>query len=191
MGNSKKNETAEEKLPALPILRNQRRWDITKVVLRSLCLTLSVIDVAELIALDTVRQHLIYSGWVAYPVLAALLLWDIIEFVVIIVRRNISKGIPPGAHIGVELILWLGSITTVAVEALFIDWGELVASDQEQIERDVYSWARVALTQFSFLSFLLYVFPNSPNPTHRAAVLIHLVEAMLRAFDGHMRCCLP
>jgi hypothetical protein len=87
-----------------------------------------------------------------------MLLWDITEFVVIITRRSISKGIPPGAHVGVELVLWLGTIATVIAESLKLNWGRLTLSVEDQILEELDNWVRVTLTQFSFLSLLMYVF---------------------------------
>ncbi|KAI1157886.1 hypothetical protein F5B18DRAFT_129523 [Nemania serpens] len=155
MGNlTRKRGRGRDKLPDLPIVGNQRKWNVIKVMMRTLCLTLSIIDVAELIAIQTSSNGLDYPAWVAYPVLAAIALWDVIEFVVIIVRGGIAKGIHPGAHVGVELILWLGSIFTVVWQGYNADWGELVAPEWYLDERDLGSWVQVALTQYSFLALL-------------------------------------
>ncbi|KAI0101576.1 hypothetical protein GGR51DRAFT_332818 [Nemania sp. FL0031] len=155
MGNSPSREEAErKKFPDLPILRNQRKWNVVKVVLRSICLALSIIDVAELIAIQTASNALDYWPSVAYPVLAGFILWDVIEFVVIVVRGSTAKGVHPGAHVGVELILWLGSVFTITIQGIKANWGELGAPDWVLEERDLYPWVQVALTQFSFLSLL-------------------------------------
>jgi hypothetical protein len=83
-----------------------------------------------------------------------LIFWDVIEFVVIIVRGSTAKGVHPGAHVPIELILWLGTVLTIILQALKADWGELGAPDWVLEERDLYPWVQVALTQFSFLSLL-------------------------------------
>lgn len=71
MGNSKKKQkTGRDKLPALPSVGNQRKWDIVKVVLRSICLALSIADIAELIAIDYSASTLGYRPSVAYPVVS-------------------------------------------------------------------------------------------------------------------------
>ncbi|KAK5630960.1 hypothetical protein RRF57_006675 [Xylaria bambusicola] len=158
MGDLKKNKQkkAREKLPELPSVGNQRKWNIIKVVLRSICLLLSIVDVAEVIALDLSSHGLDYWASVAYPVLGTFLFWDVIEFVVIIVRRSIAKGVHPGAHVGVELILCLGGIFTVGIQAYTADWYQLTTS---WVLRDTgwTTWAYVALTQFSFLSLLTFL----------------------------------
>ena len=82
-------------------------------------------------------------------------------------RRSTAKGIHPGAHVGVELILWLGGILTVAVQAYTTDWYQLVARNWELAGS--IAWVYVALTQFSFLSLLVYVAPQFPCPRHLAA----------------------
>ena len=69
MSESKKKvrKTVREKLPDLPSVGNQRRWDIIKVVLRSVCLVLGIAGLAELIALDHSTNDLVYWSFVAYP----------------------------------------------------------------------------------------------------------------------------
>jgi hypothetical protein len=71
MGNpTSKNGTDREKLPDLPIVGNQRKWNVIKVVLRTICLALSIIDVAELIAIQTASNALGYWPAVGYPVVS-------------------------------------------------------------------------------------------------------------------------
>ncbi|KAI1110938.1 hypothetical protein F5Y14DRAFT_427235 [Nemania sp. NC0429] len=151
---TRKRGPVRDKLPDLPIVGNQRKWNVIKVMLRTLCLTLSIIDVAELIAIQTGRNGLDYPAWVGYPALAAIILWDVVEFVVIIVRGSMAKGIHPGAHVGVELILCAGGIFTLVWQGYNADWGELAAPEWYLEERDLGSWVQVALTQFSFLALL-------------------------------------
>ncbi|KAI0197353.1 hypothetical protein EV127DRAFT_8734 [Xylaria flabelliformis] len=156
MGDSKiKKKQDREKLPDLPIVGNQKKWNIIKMVLRALCLLLSIIDIAELIAIETGGNGLDYWPAVAYPVLAGFILWDVIEFVVIAVRGSPSKGVHPGAHVGVELILWLGSVFTIATQAFTAPWGDLGASESDLEEEDLLVWVRITLTQFSFLGLLV------------------------------------
>ncbi|KAI1424365.1 hypothetical protein F5Y12DRAFT_452483 [Xylaria sp. FL1777] len=150
----KKQKKGREKLPDLPTVGNQRKWDIIKVVLRSICLALSVTDVAELIIIDYSSNSLHYWPAVAYPLLAGFILWDIVEFIVIIVRESTAKGVHPGAHVGIELILWLGSIFTIAAQAFNADWDQLGAPAWELRELELTTWVYLALTQFSFLSFV-------------------------------------
>ncbi|KAI0445478.1 hypothetical protein F4803DRAFT_548202 [Xylaria telfairii] len=150
-----KKKPDREELPELPILGNQKKWNIIKLVLRALCLFLSVVDIAELIAIETARNALDYWPSVAYPVLAGFILWDVIELIVIIVRGSPAKGVHPGAHVGVELILFLGSTFTVAAQAYKANWGQLGAPEWVLEENELYAWVPVALTQFSFLGLLV------------------------------------
>ncbi|KAI0977115.1 hypothetical protein F4678DRAFT_3271 [Xylaria arbuscula] len=155
MGDSARMPKAgRERLPDLPTVGNQKKWNYIKIVLRSISLVLSTVDVAELIAIQTSANSLEYWPSVAYPVLASFILWDIVEFVVIIVRESPGKGVHPGAHVGVELILWLGSVFTITAQAINADWGKLGAPEWELRDEGVATWVYVALTQFSFLSFV-------------------------------------
>ncbi|KAF2968604.1 hypothetical protein GQX73_g5001 [Xylaria multiplex] len=85
---------------------------------------------------------------------AVFILWDVVEFIVIIVRRSIAKGIHPAFHIVVELILWLGGVATVTAQALSADWSQIAGPAWSLKNTGSYAWAYVALTQFSFLSLL-------------------------------------
>ncbi|KAI1753414.1 hypothetical protein F4782DRAFT_529724 [Xylaria castorea] len=186
MGSSKiKKKQDREKLPALPIVGNQKKWNIIKVVLRGLCLLLSIIDIAELIAIETGRNGLGYWPSVAYPVLAGFILWDVIEFIVILVRGSPSKGLHPGAHVGIELILFLGSVFTVAAQALNANWGQLGLPDWELRERELLAWVQVALTQFSFLSLLV---PDDGQMTFLCGLTINQTRRLLR-FIFFVRAC--
>lgn len=86
---------------------------------------------------------------------------------------------PAGAHVGVELIFWLGGIATIVFEWLFMNFVYFTYSDQEQIDRGIYGWVRVAFTQFGFLVFLMYVLPQPLFPL----ISQHLREHLSRAFS--------
>ncbi|KAJ2999208.1 hypothetical protein NUW58_g63 [Xylaria curta] len=156
MGNSKaKKKLGRKQLPDLPIVGNQRKWNIIKVILRIISLALSITDTAELVTIETASTTLDYWPVVAFPVLAGFILWDVIEFIVMIARGGTAKGIHPGAHVGVELILWLGSVFTIVAQAVKANWSQLGAPDYVLEERALLPWVRVALTQFSFLGLLV------------------------------------
>ncbi|KAI8624378.1 hypothetical protein F5Y19DRAFT_320027 [Xylariaceae sp. FL1651] len=157
MGDSstKGKAARRDKMPDLPVVGNQRKWDITKVALRSFSIFLSVVVLGELIAFSTAYINVIIWPGIAYPAVAAILVWDIIEFVVMIVRHSVSNGINPAAHVGVELILWLGSTATVVLQAVLADWGELTRSYSDLILYEEYSWVTLAITELAFLGFLI------------------------------------
>lgn len=71
MGNSASTVMGRDKLPDLPIVGNQRKWNVAKVVLRCISLFLSIVDVGELIAIETGRNGLDYWPSVAYPVVSS------------------------------------------------------------------------------------------------------------------------
>jgi hypothetical protein len=70
MDNSNNTKNDPEKLPGLPVVGNQRKWDIIKVVMRALCVLLSIINIGELIAIETGLNALHYWTGVAYPVVS-------------------------------------------------------------------------------------------------------------------------
>ncbi|KAI0157339.1 hypothetical protein GGR57DRAFT_510906 [Xylariaceae sp. FL1272] len=151
------------KQPPLPILVSQRKWDIGKLALRSLSMLLCVVELAELIALVLSANSVRYDASRAFPATAVILFWDVLELVVILVRRDISNGIHPGAHVGVELVFWTGSVATIILIASTANWGNFVADPDYLKYREIYSWTEVALTSFVFLvliwliRFILFV----------------------------------
>ncbi|KAI1822907.1 hypothetical protein F4861DRAFT_512741 [Xylaria intraflava] len=152
----KKKRSGRESLPDLPIVHSQRKWDITKIVLRSLCLALTLADIGELVALQVSDTN--FQIWIfpAYLILGPSAIWDIAEFITIGVRNNIARGIHPGAHVGVELVLWLAHIVAVImqIEGFAWEWaGEPIWAFPV---RAPYFWFIVALTQFSLLASLVF-----------------------------------
>ncbi|KAI1327955.1 hypothetical protein F5Y16DRAFT_167605 [Xylariaceae sp. FL0255] len=121
-------------LPPIPenlVLKSQRRWDIAKLLLRVLSMVFCLTQIGELIAI-TINNYYIYTGWEydyassylipGYVVNGSVLVWDIAELIVISVRRDISDGITPKAHVGVELSLWSACIVGIALQATFNLW---------------------------------------------------------------------
>ncbi|KAI1262169.1 hypothetical protein F5Y18DRAFT_430407 [Xylariaceae sp. FL1019] len=152
-----------KKQPPLPILVSQRKWDIGKLTLRSFSMLLCVVELAELIAL-VVSGNSVATGYHAsrgFPALALILFWDVLELVVIIVRRDISNGIHPGAHVGVELVFWIGSIATTVLIGATANVINFVANPGWLKSHDIYAWTQVALTSVAFLvliSLIRFVF---------------------------------
>ncbi|RYP19340.1 hypothetical protein DL765_003422 [Monosporascus sp. GIB2] len=98
---------------------SQKRWDVIKVILRSFTLACSLV----LVVCCVVSVHDYANTWSETPSLifigsvapaSASGLWALAEFITMCVRTRRSglrlTGIPPGAHVAVDLLLWLATI---------------------------------------------------------------------------------
>ncbi|KAH6647372.1 hypothetical protein BKA67DRAFT_577257 [Truncatella angustata] len=101
-----------EQLPELPLVGNQPKWNRIKLILRSISLIFEI----AVIGLAVPIKEL----YVIIPVLFAFL-WDISEIISICVRRSLSKGIKAGAHVGCDLLLFMGC-TVVTVFIVVSTW---------------------------------------------------------------------
>ncbi|RYO97467.1 hypothetical protein DL763_002735 [Monosporascus cannonballus] len=103
---------------------SQKRWDVIKVILRSFTLACSLALVV--CCVTAMRSYGAY--WSATPALTFLGsvapasisgLWALAEFITVCVRSRRSglrlTGIPPGAHVAVDLLLWLATIVFMAL----------------------------------------------------------------------------
>ncbi|KAI2643631.1 hypothetical protein GGS21DRAFT_486156 [Xylaria nigripes] len=148
-------KTNQEKSPDLPVLGDQRRLDIAKVVLRSLCIAITITDLVELIIIEVAAPFLQFWPTAAYPLLGTFILWDISEFVTMMLRGSVSKGFHPGVHVAAELILWLGSLASTTIQALGASWSTFFKSEESLSESGLSITVRLAITQFGFLGLLV------------------------------------
>ncbi|KAI1080855.1 hypothetical protein F5B20DRAFT_97125 [Whalleya microplaca] len=104
-----------EERPKLPVIGNQRKWDVAKIVFRSISLAAGLSILAALIGVFVMRINL-RPMKLSFPVTIVICAWDIAEFITICARRSKSRGIKPAAHVGVELVIWLFSFLTMGVQ---------------------------------------------------------------------------
>lgn len=45
------------------------------------------------------------------------IIWNCSEFLVMCLRRSSTKGITPKAHVGVELIFWMGGVVVLSFQS--------------------------------------------------------------------------
>ncbi|KAH8888712.1 hypothetical protein GQ53DRAFT_229253 [Thozetella sp. PMI_491] len=85
-------------------------WSVTKIVLRCfsviICGAIIAVEVSTLIEYERTYHSIADIAYFATPPALAAILWDKIEFLTLCIRRG--RGVHPGAHVAVELILWLG-----------------------------------------------------------------------------------
>lgn len=119
------------KLPEPPAVGNQTKWNTAKLVIRSIALALEVVSVCLAFVLvagersmDGVLGTVPVVSWPLIGREISLttvrqtglgLIWDLSELIVICVRRDKSRGIKPGAHVGVDLVLCLGIIVSTGL----------------------------------------------------------------------------
>lgn len=97
-----------------------KAWHIAKIVFYSLSIAFSVIVLGISIAL--VLDSAVYQSyqiiWVA-PQAGAALIWDIAELITVCSRSG-KRGIHPGAHVALHLLLWLGFCAAVGLSAWLV-----------------------------------------------------------------------
>ncbi|RYP83008.1 hypothetical protein DL769_001477 [Monosporascus sp. CRB-8-3] len=110
---------------------SQKRWDVIKVILRSftlacaialvICCVLSVRINSELLS---TTPAFIFIG--CLPPASISGLWALAEFITVCVRTRRSglrlTGIPPGAHVAVDLLLWLTTIVMMVLWTVSFAW---------------------------------------------------------------------
>ncbi|KAI1807245.1 hypothetical protein F4811DRAFT_43224 [Daldinia bambusicola] len=96
---------------------SSRKWQIAKIALQSASLAFCVIVIG--ISAGTTWGGGYGLGILTVPVAAAMAAWTIAELVTLLVRRRREKergspasgrGIHPGAHVGVQLVIFLAMI---------------------------------------------------------------------------------
>jgi hypothetical protein len=108
----------DDRLSDLPLVGSDKRWVVAKIVLRSIVL-LVAIAIAVMCAIVAVAVYPL-TVIVSYPYIIPTIIWNCSEFLVMCLQRSSTKGITPKAHVGVELIMWMGGVVVLAFQSSFI-----------------------------------------------------------------------
>lgn len=90
---------------------SSRQWQIAKIVLQSTSLVFCIIVIGVSVGKTWEGDYGV--GILTVPVTAATAAWTIAEFVTLFIRKrrgSPGRGIHPGAHVGVQLIIFLAMI---------------------------------------------------------------------------------
>ncbi|KAI1306811.1 hypothetical protein F5Y03DRAFT_383948 [Xylaria venustula] len=144
---------------------------------------------------------LLYSGGVAsvvslyaYVIVAISILWNTAELITYCVRlrKQVQRGIHPGAHVGLHLLFWLaGALASVSTIAVYVvlqsELGECKNSDSN--DDDSYSYYNDC-SEFEPLDY----YKSDVIPTFRALVAIfilwtinHFILFVLACIETHKR----
>ncbi|KAI5920305.1 hypothetical protein F4810DRAFT_440499 [Camillea tinctor] len=159
-----KNTNSTTGLPELPVVGNQPKWDVAKIVLRSLSLFTAFVITCFVIGFNFAGSRYVTAN-TSFGISIATLCWDAAEFIVVCARRSRARGIKPAAHVGVDLVLWLGAVTTLALQSVFIEYRTGYFYEiQDGGEDDAYGpWFAVDITHLvmlgvlALLHFILFV----------------------------------
>ncbi|RYO95547.1 hypothetical protein DL764_007669 [Monosporascus ibericus] len=108
---------------------SQKRWDVIKVILRAFTLAfaiaLAVLCIRSVRIYDNLSSASASLAFVGCLTPASISgIWALAEFITIFVRTSRSglrlTGIPPGAHVAVDLLLWLTSLVFVALLSVWL-----------------------------------------------------------------------
>ncbi|KAK8029855.1 hypothetical protein PG993_011146 [Apiospora rasikravindrae] len=120
-----------------------RPWHNTKLVLLSMSIVFSIIVIGISIALAVNPTILsLQVIWVA-PEAAVAIIWSVAEFVTLCARKN-QRGIHPGAHVALHLLLWLAFVVAAGLTAY------LVALN---VEYDYYYSSSYRYSRYSSIKF--------------------------------------
>jgi uncharacterized membrane protein YhaH (DUF805 family) len=110
----------QQQLPP-PVLPYSRAWHITKIMFHTLALVFSIVAVglsASLINYFYYESYIII--WTA-PQAVISICWSVAELITVCVRRA-HKGIHPGAHVALHLLLWLGFAAACGLNGFFLGY---------------------------------------------------------------------
>lgn len=117
---SQRDDTRDKWQDAIRVKpESQKRWDVIKVILRSFTLACAIALVVFCVRAEPIFGDFIpttssfaFTGCVAPASISGL--WALAEFITLCVRTRRSglrlTGIPPGAHVAMDLILWLATL---------------------------------------------------------------------------------
>ncbi|RYP70603.1 hypothetical protein DL771_005316 [Monosporascus sp. 5C6A] len=110
---------------------SQKRWDVIKVILRSFTLACAI----ALVVCCVISVRIYGDRWLPNPTLTFVGcmatasisgFWALAELITIYVRTRRSglrlTGIPPGAHVAVDLLLWLTTIAFIVLLTVSFIW---------------------------------------------------------------------
>ncbi|KAI1637539.1 hypothetical protein F4809DRAFT_640404 [Biscogniauxia mediterranea] len=138
-------------LPELPVLGHQRQWDAAKLVLRAGSLVAAAAVAGFVVAFNFAGGRYVSANSLSVAG------WDAAEFVVVCARRDRARGIRAAAHVGVDLVLWLAAVATLALQSIYVGYraggGYYTGSYYNQAD---YSgpWFAVDVTHLTLLGVL-------------------------------------
>lgn len=132
--------------PVRPLPQQSTAYVATRLGLTALSLIWGIVIVALTSALLGDGGGASDLGWYAYPVSIVSILWNAAELITYFVRKRkqVPRGIHPGAHVGLHLIFWLAGafsilLTTSVLGSLTYSVRSCQAQDEDP---DSYSYYR-------------------------------------------------
>ncbi|KLU81758.1 hypothetical protein MAPG_00839 [Magnaporthiopsis poae ATCC 64411] len=145
---------------AMPINKvvASRGWYIAKLVLGSFIVVFDIILIAISAAYLNIYPYYsasVYFSIVFSPALVSLG-WQIAEFITVCVHKD-RRGIHPGAHVGLHLLLWLSFASTVGLLGLLISlhYSSFRYSTRRSYISDLEGLENAQMA-FSVLNFILH-----------------------------------
>ncbi|KAI1504510.1 hypothetical protein F5X99DRAFT_371224 [Biscogniauxia marginata] len=143
-----------------------KSWHITKIVFISLSMIFCIIVIGVSIALAVDPDVLSFAIIWTIPQAGVSLIWSIAELITICSRAG-RRGIHPGAHVALHLLLWMGFIVGVALTGFLLatallyrsDWSDYYDYYYDDDYYDYYSNKYIGLLQAltAFLVLLVIV----------------------------------
>ncbi|KAI8962987.1 hypothetical protein F5Y11DRAFT_172559 [Daldinia sp. FL1419] len=109
-----------------------QKWSTTKVILVALSVISCAIVLGVSIALAAnpdIQSYIVL--WTA-PQAGAALLWSGIDLVTTYVGKINHQTIHPGAHVAIQLLLWMGFVVGIGLTAYILSWALTFASHDDR-----------------------------------------------------------
>jgi len=107
------------------IIPHSPAWYTAKIIIRSLTLLCAIAVVSILIIVLLDMRYLTYNlrpALILLPICAVTIIDDILELVVICVRRRLRRGMHPGVTVGGDLIAWILSACALGINVEYSFW---------------------------------------------------------------------
>lgn len=141
---------------------SSKAWHNTKIAIGSLILVSDII-IFGLGGGSASTIVGIYDMLIMYPLAGVSLIWQIAEFITLCAHPD--RGIHPGAHVGMHLILWLGAAgcagmltTFVVIQETWAQYWRGTSSSRRGLISDYIMYQRLeaALAAFAYILLILH-----------------------------------
>ncbi|KAI1485584.1 hypothetical protein F5X96DRAFT_321593 [Biscogniauxia mediterranea] len=134
----------------------RKSWHIVKIVFTSVSMVLCIIVIGTSIALAVDPDILSFALIWTVPQASVSLIWSIAELITICARSG-HRGIHPGAHVALHLLLWLGFIVGLGLTGYLLTFATLYGDYYDYYEYYGNNYVELMRALTSFLALLVIV----------------------------------
>ncbi|KAI0975781.1 hypothetical protein F4678DRAFT_457134 [Xylaria arbuscula] len=166
---------------------HQGSWNTTKFVLRCISLVLSIIIIGlsvntslRLLGWPTFTYYFLLDWWFALPITLIAIALDFAELLSSFLRKR-NPGLPPGLHIGIELVLLGGNIVALVFLGSSIPSEDYSPYDiSPKFIRPEKIAVLTFIGIFTIVRFILFVTACVDTHRYQTAVQVEMIVQALR-----------